>query len=336
MTLERSANDTNLTSPVQIPITESFSPKKENVIKQPFPGQTRIHCRGNIITSGKNAWLVYTLGGIAAIVIFLLVFVGSDMIEQFSIWSIVIVLVWLALALSMALATSWSDPGILPRKLNPIESLRHWGATDYGVPDTISRLVFHEDNPAYLFGKEVIVRNRTVFLKYCGTCQIFRPPRSSHCSFCDNCVEEFDHHCQWLSNCIGKRNYRFFIVFVVIISSLVDFLAIAMIILLHNLISKEYHSVGTGIIKHWPVSVLCLLLPILGLTLSLLAGYHCYLVSRGLTTNQQIKIKRSEGTSQEDYVSDPSTCQSILCGPQQPRMVNWSQYIDIVRANKNV
>jgi hypothetical protein len=43
----------------------------------------------------------------------------------------------------------------------------------------------------------------------------YRPPRTSHCRLCDNCVDHTDHHCTFLNNCIGRRNYTSFIAFLV-------------------------------------------------------------------------------------------------------------------------
>lgn len=50
----------------------------------------------------------------------------------------------------------------------------------------------------------------------CPTCNIEKPARSKHCSVCNLCVEKFDHHCIWLNQCVGRRNYKWFLSFLVL------------------------------------------------------------------------------------------------------------------------
>ena len=102
------------------------------------------------------------------------------------IYPIIIISILYIIGLVSTILGGFTDPGILPRQIQ-----------DY----------YYNTNKASL---KYVINGHIHRLNYCYSCSLFRPPRTSHCSLCDNCVERFDHHCLWLGTCIGKRNYRYF------------------------------------------------------------------------------------------------------------------------------
>ncbi|KAI8369892.1 DHHC palmitoyltransferase-domain-containing protein [Choanephora cucurbitarum] len=163
---------------------------------QIFPGQTRFLLHGRLVTSGDyRAFLAGLFLLIAPSVLFA-VFTCPYLWNNIH-PAIPIVYAYLfVLTLVSMLKTSWTDPGIIPRNLDPL--------IEQEIQDNAS---FESTAPP----KEIWIKNTPYSLTYCETCKIYRPPRASHCRQCDNCVEFEDHHCAWLNNCIGKRNYRTFI-----------------------------------------------------------------------------------------------------------------------------
>ncbi|KAH9601887.1 Palmitoyltransferase [Trypanosoma melophagium] len=71
-----------------------------------------------------------------------------------------------------------------------------------------------------------MINGKEVLCKICPTCHIVRPPRSTHCQFCDYCVEVFDHHCGVIGCCVAKRTFRFFGGFFIFTSILAIFVLI--------------------------------------------------------------------------------------------------------------
>ena len=48
---------------------------------------------------------------------------------------------------------------------------------------------------------------------FCSYCKMYRPHGAIHCARCDACIVSLDHHCPWTGKCIGKKNLRFFYIF---------------------------------------------------------------------------------------------------------------------------
>ena len=158
---------------------------------------------------------------------------------------------------------------------------------------------------------------------WCSTCSHRRPQRASHCVFCDNCVQKWDHHCPWTGTCIGLRNYKYFLVFVGNTALLSGFVLVCSIVRLaqegsrlaevrvadastedfggSNNATLNVH--GSGVTTPFfeactvhPVSaVLVVLCTLVFLPLAGLFGFHMFLVSINQTTAEYFKRKYKDG-----------------------------------------
>ncbi|KAJ0977960.1 hypothetical protein J5N97_013434 [Dioscorea zingiberensis] len=182
--------------------------------------------------------------------------------------------------------TSGRDPGIVPRSVRPPESDETFdGATP--SMEWVSGRTPHLRLPRT---KDVSINGFVVKVKYCETCFLYRPPRASHCSICNNCVQKFDHHCPWVGQCIGLRNYRFFFLFI----STSTFLCIFVFIISWlNIIGerKHYKSLGKSMTGEIISLVLIIYTFIAVWFVGGLTVFHVYLISTNQTTYENFRYR---------------------------------------------
>ncbi|EPY24617.1 hypothetical protein AGDE_01357 [Angomonas deanei] len=176
--------------------------------------------------------------------------------------------------------------------------------------------------------EKVMIKGKEVSLFICKTCNVPRPPRSTHCKFCDVCVEEFDHHCGVLGSCVGKRNFRFFAGYFIITVVLQLYAIIRSIVFLGLYDYK--HDLDSALGRwHIAASVLVIVGAALGgiLTGPFAVKYFC-MACNATTEKERLRVHNSCFEIQKEY--SEGRCKNFFkrfFSPIGPRKVKSDYYV---------
>lgn len=275
---------------------------------------------GRLIFGPDANSLIITFMLILVPVVLFCVFVARNLVLELQRESagyaiLVIAIVFTIYVFILLLSTSAKDPGIVPRNSHPPEEV-------LGYESSAS---VESGGRPFPRTKEVLVNGFPVRVKYCETCMLYRPPRCSHCSVCDNCVERFDHHCPWVGQCIGKRNYRCFFLFVSSTALLCVFIFSISALYLKLLMDDS----GTILkaIKESPVSVALMTYCFIALWfVGGLTGFHLYLICTNQTTYENFRYKGDNRVSVYNRGCITNFLQ-LFCSRVEPSKINFRGYV---------
>lgn len=278
--------------------------------------KSRIFCCGHCVT-GPAIDIWYNLCAWFSIFIpsaFYFYVCAPHLWRQVSPWLPILTVLVLASTVVLLLLTSCTDPGILPgmalQKLVPglaeeVAVVISDGLAGGDVPPLLDRAV---QGPGGSL--ELTPDQQARGYRWCETCKVIRPPRSSHCQYCNNCVMMFDHHCPFVGNCVGKRNYPFFSGFLVSTSCLgfavVSGAAIYYLDVEHAG-GQPHDRLGLqgpallALLALLGAPTAALLLGVFGLT-----AFHAFLACRGRTTKEVLTGRVSLGGRASCALRGPS------------------------------
>lgn len=289
---------------------------------QTWYGKNKFYCSGKLISGPDRSSFYATVGLICIPSILWFIFVGRSIWQQISPVLLFLGILIEIFDLCCLFIAGFIDPGIIPRNKRNKELLEAYLER---VKDPYLQKIPDK--------KEIDFAGNQISIKYCLTCNIFRPPRSSHCSICDNCVDSFDHHCPWVGNCIGRRNYRFFFFFLFSTCILCCYM-FGVSLAVQILVAKSSDSSGVdaafdSITKSPATAAMILFSFMIFCSVSGLGGFHVYLTSTGKTTNEDIKerYKKNSNPYDQGFIGN---WLFVMCSPWNSSFIDPTQIVSIV------
>ncbi|OMO72816.1 Zinc finger, DHHC-type, palmitoyltransferase [Corchorus olitorius] len=263
-------------------------------VYQVWKGSNRFCLGGRLVFGPDIRSIFLTISLIVIPVILFCAFVSRRLIHQFNnhVGNLIvaILVIFTVYDLILLLLTSGRDPGIIPRNSHPpeVEEDGSTMSTDWPGAASQSSVSGVPHLPAT---KDVVVNGVIVKVKYCQTCMLYRSPRCSHCSICNNCVERFDHHCPWVGQCIGKRNYRFFFMFVSSTTTLCLYVFALCWVTIKKLMDEYHCSLWRAFMKSPVSGILILYTFVTAWFVGGLTVFHLYLIFTNQTTYENFRYR---------------------------------------------
>ena len=235
-----------------------ISPSVINTIKN-WRGNNKFFCNKKIYAGAQYYYsfgtTLYILFYGISFIIFVILKIKTN---PEKIICLILYSLYLLIVIIFCLICAFTDPGIIPINQLTTRDLQNENCSS-------NKRLF------YING----IRHK---IRFCYTCNIIKPPGVSHCKTCNICVERFDHHCPWVGNCIGKNNYKYFFIFLILLNIL--FFMTFLFSLIFVIFRKKFVSIYIIIL-----SVATMLF------ITTLFFYHIKFTSRNISTYANLKMK---------------------------------------------
>jgi len=290
-------------------------------IYQVWKGNNKFLCGGRIVLGRDAGSLILTsllIGGPAVTFCVRMLMMTKGQNPFFAYPVLIGAIVLTVLDFCFLFLTSGRDPGIIPRNSEPPESE---DGSNFNTPsmEWVSSKISNVRLPRV---KDVMVNGHTVKVKFCDTCLLYRPPRASHCSICNNCVQKFDHHCPWVGQCIGLRNYLYFMLFITTLTILCTYVFVLSWINILRVPQNIWRVMGRDILSV-SLIIYCFIAIwfVGGLTL-----FHFYLIFTNQTTYENFRYRYDK--KKNPYSKGIlRNLKSVFCSKIPPSLINFRAWV---------